>query len=359
MTEVNSQWSETVAFTVVGEDWPTVEYAKIFPNDLIGQERFGSGVALSGDGTLALVGAKYDDTNGTDTGCVHVYSRMADSWTRIAKFYSSDGAANDNFGISVALSSDGQHALVGAAGDDDAGSGSGSAYYFTQVGGVWTQRAKLVASDAAAGDWFGRSCALNLDGSVALIGATSDDVSASGSGSVYYFTRSGSVWTQQSKLHAGDPIAGGEFGTGVALNDAGTKAIITSVKSGSEAFYVFNRSGAVWSQETKINATGTKLGSLFGYDVALNGDGTIALLSAPNYDVTKGSSIYSNSGSVYVYRFIASVWTQETVLVASDPEKDQFFGTSVSLDATGAMALIGASGDDSRASDTGAVYFFN
>ena len=112
----------------------------------------------------------------------------------------SDGAGGDSFGYSVAL--DGDTALVGAYGDDDKGGTSGSAYIFTRSGGVWTQQAKLTASDGEALDRFGYSVA--LDGDTALVGAYGDDDKAPQSGSAYIFTRSGGVWSQQAKLTASD-----------------------------------------------------------------------------------------------------------------------------------------------------------
>ena len=102
---------------------------------------------------------------------------------QIAKLLASDAAASDLFGYSVSISGD--TALVGAYGDDDAGSRSGSAYIFTRSGSSWTQQAKLTASDAAANDWFGYS--VSISGDTALVGAYRDDDGGSRSGSAYIF----------------------------------------------------------------------------------------------------------------------------------------------------------------------------
>ncbi len=71
-----------------------------------------------------------------------------------AKLTASDGAADDYFGFSVAISGDGSTAVIGARDDDDRGSISGSAYVFTRSGSSWTQQAKLTASDGAADSTF-------------------------------------------------------------------------------------------------------------------------------------------------------------------------------------------------------------
>ena len=103
--------------------------------------------------------------------------------SQFAKLVASDGAASDQFGISVSMSGDGNTAVIGAYGDDDKGSDSGSAYIFVRNGNVWTQQSKLVASDGAASDRFGNSVSISGDGNTAIVGAYGDD----GKGSAYIF----------------------------------------------------------------------------------------------------------------------------------------------------------------------------
>ena len=99
-----------------------------------------------------------------------------------------DGAANDFFGRSVALSSDGNTAIVGAYRDN---SGQGSATVFTRTSGVWTQQQTITQSDGAASDYFGSSVALSSDGNTAIVGADGDNnVAVSDQGSATIFTRS-------------------------------------------------------------------------------------------------------------------------------------------------------------------------
>ncbi|RMF71553.1 MAG: hypothetical protein D6744_17805, partial [Planctomycetota bacterium] len=113
-----------------------------------------------------------------------------------AKLLASDGAAFDVFGGSVSISGD--TAVIGAYLDDDNGVDSGSAYVFTRSGSVWTQQAKLLPADGAASDQFGLS--VSIDGDTAVIGAYADDDNGSASGSVYVFRWNGSSWVQEQKL---------------------------------------------------------------------------------------------------------------------------------------------------------------
>jgi len=133
---------------------------------------------------------------------------------QIAKLTAADAAVFDHFGFSVSLSGD--TAIIGVPFDDDAGAASGSAYVFREVAGVWQQIAKLTADDAAVNDYFGAS--VSLSGDTAVVGAIFDAHAGAQSGSAYVFTRTGCVWTQQAKLTASDADAGDLFGVSVALS---------------------------------------------------------------------------------------------------------------------------------------------
>ncbi len=154
---------------------------KLTASDAALKDQFGFSVALSGD--TALVGARRDDDAGSNSGSAYVFVRSGTTWTEQAKLTASDAAVDDRFGLGVALSGD--TALVGAYRDDDAGSDSGSVYVFVRSGTTWTEQAKLTASDAAADDRFGTSVALS--GDTALVGAYLDDDAGSSSGSAYVY----------------------------------------------------------------------------------------------------------------------------------------------------------------------------
>ena len=187
---------------------------QLYANDAAASDFFGCSVSLYGD--TALIGAYgddgYDDGNVLvqDSGSVYVFtlSSTSGTFTQHSQLYAGDAATYDTFGYSVSLYGD--TALIGAHGDDDEGSNSGSVYVFTlsTTDGTFTEQYKLYASDAAAQDYFGLS--VSLHGNTALIGAWFDDGSTdnavSRSGSVYVFTRSTTdgTFTEQFKLYASD-----------------------------------------------------------------------------------------------------------------------------------------------------------
>jgi hypothetical protein len=174
-------------------------------------------------------------------------------FTQQAKLTASDGAAGDSFGSSVALSGD--TALVGAPYDDvGANTDQGSAYVFVRSGATWSQQAKLIASDGAAYDYLGASVALS--GDTALVGAHWNEIGANfDQGSAYVFVRSGTTWSQQAELTAADGTTWDSFGHSVALS--GDTALVGAnwddTCQGSA--YAFVRSGATWNQQAKLTAS--------------------------------------------------------------------------------------------------------
>jgi phosphohistidine swiveling domain-containing protein len=325
-----------------------VEVAKLIASDGAAGDDFGKSVAVDGD--TVLIGAPYDDDNGLQSGSAYIFTRRGGVWTERAKLTASDATANDFFGYAVAL--DGDTALIGAAYEGDNGIGSGSAYVFTRSGGVWAEQAKLTSSDAAKGDNIGLSVV--IDGDTALIGTpVTDDSSGSVSGAAYVFTRNAEVWTQQAKLTASDAASGDCLGFSVAL--AGDTALIGAMYEGANGFwsgsaYVFTRSAAVWTEQAKLTASDGAVGDNFGWSVALS-DST-ALIGA-HYD---GDSDGSETGSAYVFTRNAGVWTQQAKLTAADASSFDYFGEAVAID--GDAALIGANGDDDNGMSSGSAYIF-
>jgi len=220
--------------------------------DGAGSDFFGYSAALSSLGATAIVGASRDNTaSGTDAGSAHVFTRDGvGTWTHQQQLLAPDGAGSDGFGDSVTLSSSGDTALVGAGFDDTAGgSNAGSAYVFTRDGnGSWTFQQQLLAPDGAAGDKFGVSVALSSSGGAAIVGAYEDDtVGGIDAGSASMFTLGGAgVWTFYDQLLAPEGTAGDRFGGSVALTSLGDAAIVgsttddTAAGANAGSSYVFN-----------------------------------------------------------------------------------------------------------------------
>jgi len=319
---------------------------KLLASDGAAYDFFGYAVSVSGD--TALVGAAGDNDNGIASGSAYVFVRSGTSWTQEAKLVAGDGAPADRFGVSVSLSGD--TALVGAFGDDDNGSLSGSAYVFVRNGGTWTWQAKLVAIDGWAGDLFG--VAVSVSGDTALVGAHEDGDNGYISGSAYVFVRSGSTWTQQAKFLADDGAAGDEFGHAVSVS--GDTALVGAFGDGdngslSGSAYVFVRNGGTWTQQAKLLASDGAVGDAFGYAVSVSGD--TALVGA-GWDDDNGT----NSGSAYVLVRNGGTWAQQAKLLASDGAAGDGFGIAVSV--SGDTALVGADWDDDNGSDFGSAYVF-
>jgi hypothetical protein len=219
---------------------------------------FGASLALSG--SRLVVGAPGHGS----TGAAYVFVRSHGVWSEEAELTASDGAANDSFGASVALS--GSLAAVGAprTNTDD----TGTAYVFVRDGTSWSQEAELTASDAVANEFFGTSVAIS--GSTAIVGGPSGGTQASPPGKAYVFVRSNGVWSQQAELTASDSAADDEFGISVAL--AGTTALVGAPFAAPThvgGVYVFVGSGGVWSEEAKLTSSPRTHGADFGFSVAL------------------------------------------------------------------------------------------
>lgn len=285
------------------------------------------GISVSVDGDTALVGAYGDDDLGQDAGAVYVPVRDGSLWTRQAKLTAADGAAGDQFGVSVSI--DGTTALVGASGDDDLGAESGSTYVFVRSGSSWVQQAKLLAQDGEAGDLFG--CDVALDGDTALIGAHGDDDLGLDSGGAYLFVRNGTTWSQRTKLIAPAGDAEFRFGTSVSIDD--DTALVGADRSGGGRAYVFTKSGSAWMPQARLVSDDREVLDRFGTSVSIEAD--TAVIGASGDDDQA-----SNAGAAYVFCRTGTAWTQHAKLVAEDGSGGDEFGESVSI--SDGRILVGA-----------------
>jgi len=299
------------------------------PPGLATGDNFGTAVALDGD--TALVGAP---GHSSSQGAAYVFTLSGTTWSWQATLTATGGLAGDSFGWSVALSGD--TALVGAP---ERGSDQGAAYLFTRSGTTWSQQGvALTASDGAANDSFGSAVALS--GDMALIGAPGHTVGGhSNQGAAYVFTRSGTTWSQQGgDLKASDGAVNDFFGSAVGLS--GSTALVGALghtvngHSYQGAAYVFTRSGTTWSQQGgDLTASDGAALNFFGSAVALSGD--TALVGAPNHTV--GSN--SDQGAAYVFTRSGASWSWQATLTATGGAVDDLFGSAVAL--SGDTALVG------------------
>ncbi|MGH8278143.1 MAG: CsgG/HfaB family protein [Gammaproteobacteria bacterium] len=321
---------------------------------IAGGEYFGFSVALSADGSTALIGAPASGPQ--NAGAAFVFTQTNGVWsvTPVQMFNDPLGAAGDRFGAGVALSSDGNNALVGAP-ELFNPHGAGKVYVYTQSNGTWSATPTQAFSDPAAtvGDSFGTSVAVSADGTTTLIGAPYTTVSGQAqAGMAYVYTQSNGIWPAAPTLAFSDPAAarGDYFGISVALSGDGNTALIgadqTTVSSQSAAgkAYVYTQSSGTWpAAPTQVfSDPAAAANDFFGFSVALSGDGNTALIGAEETTV----SGQSNAGKAYVYTQSSGTWSATPTLTFGDPAAaaNDHFGDSVALSGDGTAALIGAYG---------------
>ena len=313
-----------------------VQLHKLVASDGATDDIFGLHVAISGN--YAIVGAWRNDDKGSDSGSAYIFN--VETGAQLHKLVASDGAAYDNFGLHVAISDN--YAIVGANGDDDKGSSSGSVYIFDVKTGA--QIRKIVPSDGATNDNFGY--AVSITDNYAIVGANGDDDKGSASGSVYIFdVKTGA---QIRKIVPSDGAGGDEFGRWVA--SSGNYVIIGAFKddihgSDSGSAYIFNiETGA---QLHKLVPSDGATNDYFGHGVDI--DGNYAIVGSYTND-DKGSA----SGSAYI--FDVQTGMQINKLVPSDGAASDYFGYSIAI--SGNYAIMGAHGDDDKGNAAGAAYVF-
>jgi hypothetical protein len=325
----------TWVFTRSGSSWR--EQAKLTGSTETGPSAFGNSVALSASGNTALVGGPY---NGDGVGAAWVFTREGTTWKQQgAKLVASGLNGFIDFGSSVALSSSGDVALIGAPGHE---APAGSAWVFTRSGSTRTQQAKITPTGEAGHSEFGEAVAISPNGGIILVGGPGDN---GYTGAAWVFIGSGSTWTQQGpKLTAAGEIGEGGFGDGVALSTSGSTALIGGPGDNgfTGAAWVFARSGSTWTQQgSKLTGAGEGGDGLFGHSVALSGNGNTALVGGWHDD--------EGVGAAWAFTRSKSKWrAQGAKLRPSDESGAGAFGESVALCSNGLTGLIGGPGDDAN-----------
>ena len=320
--------------------------SKLLAPDGAADDSFGLPVAVGGG--RVIVGSPRDDDNGPFSGAAYIFHPDGSSWLPEAKLIAPDGTAGDLFGLKVAIS--GKVAVCGADSDDALGIDSGSVYVFRRHGSHWVPEAHLVAPDGTGGDRFGVSVA--VDQGLIIVGAFGDDELGSSAGAAYIFRFRGTGWTPEAKLLASDGSPGSLFGRSVAIS--GRTVVVGADEQDTQgsdagAAYVFTRIGNQWVQQARLLAADGSAGDRFGAAVAAGRD--TVLVGARFHD-----GVAENAGAAYLFRRHADGWLQEAQLLPGEGDIGDRFGSSVAL--RGGMALVGADLDDDRGVNAGAAYLF-
>lgn len=304
-----------------------------------------------------------------------------DSTGPIGYFKASNAESDDSFGWSVAISGDGSTMAVGARQEDSDGSAesdnsagnAGAVYVFARISGSWVQQGYIKASNAEAGDDFGRRVVLSQDGSTLAVSARLEDSDADGiddneadnsaadSGAVYVYTRSGGSWAKQAYIKASNSDASDFFGYSLALSADGNTLAIGAIgedssagtggddslndAAASGAVYVFSRSSGTWSQQEYLKASNSEADDSFGYSVSLSDSGD-ALAAGAIWEDSNGSAegddSLTNPGAVYVFSRSGTTWTQQDYVKASNAESNDHFGGFLAVSGDGGTLAVGA-----------------
>lgn len=397
--------------------WSQQAYVK--PSNTDRTDYFGSAVAIDGD-TMAIssiqedsaatgVGGNQASEGALDSGAVYVFVRNGETWTQQAYIKASNTGNLDLFGKALALDGDdlavgtpaeGSNATgINGAQGNNASANSGAVYLFRRTGTNWVQTDYIKASNADAGDGFGRSLAIEngtlvvgtpgeASNAAGINGDQTDD-SITGSGAVYVFRRAGSSWSQTAYLKPSNPTpAGARFGGSVDLS--GDRIVVggyfepsnaTGVNGDESnqslvwagAAYVFQFDGISWSQEAYLKASNTYSYMLFGSSVGIDGDLIVVGAvgeegSSPGVNGDQSDANLNYAGAAYVFRYENLAWSQVAYLKSSSPDSHDRFGDILSLSGTSVVfgcsneqsAAVGVNGDwdDNSKVRAGAAYVF-
>ena len=381
-----------------------------------GDPLVGVGMAMSADGNTLAVSSPHEDGGATgvngnqkdesawDAGAVYVFVRSGGRWTQQAYIKASNAQTSDRFGISLALSGDGNTLAVGATLEDSGARGvganqgdnsadsAGAVYVFARTGTTWAQQAYIKASNADAADQFGWSLALSNDGNTLAVGAQGEgsaatginppspagsggtgggqeDNSAADAGAAYVFVRTGAMWTQQAYIKASNAQGGDRFGFSITLTAdgntlavgaydedggaSGINGVVNEDAPGSGAAYVFVRRGTTWTQDAYVKQTTTVRNSALGSAVALSSDGTtLAVGAVDETSLTRGidgdeSSKQDNTvsaGAIYIYGRTADGWRRQAYVKSFNIGPTDLFGMRLALTRDGSVLAAGAPG---------------
>ncbi len=320
-----------------------VEEDKLNASDATEADRFGWTIAL--DGERMLIGATGTTGHGVVSGSAYVFVRNGSSWTQEGILVPADGGPLHLFGDSVCL--EGDRALVGAPNAEGVASTTGAAYFWTRAGSDWTLEQKIHAPDGEADERFGKAAA--FEGERAVVGAHQDGEHGPLSGSAYLFQRAGGSWSFDAKILASDALAGDEFGRSVALS--GDRVAIGAPLADARgvdagAVYVFVRTGGGWVEEARLVSAHAHERALFGLSVALDVDRLVA--GAPQC----GNCLTPGWASVFVRD--AQGWHEEQLLLPPDGHDFDRYGNAVAIQ--GETIVVGAPYHDEPVESAGAFY---
>ena len=347
----------------------------------ITSDNAGTSCALSGDGRYAILGAHYDDPHNSrydysnDTtvsqgGAAHIFIRDASGkWSHQVELTDMNVKANDWFGYSVAIDDDGTYVAIGAPNDERLTTDSGSVHIFKRDGTTWTQQIELfnyiqATSNLYGGpnytsyEHFGYSVSLSGNAGVLAVGAYMANADTGGNdqheifdrvdpGVVHMFRKDGDEWQREQVLtsyYIDDVDAYDWFGYDVAVSNDGNYVVIGAPKDEHAAAtginahgvsHLYQRLDSVWTYVRRLfdpvpeglRSAGQTNASqeMFGYSVAISGDGKYIANGVPKDKVFVNSTEFDDSGVVQL--FTASDVAGSNVVPSTEDEVFTVTGT--------------------------------
>lgn len=355
-----SLWSSTSSLSTKSNYIPNNEEAKLIASDPGSYDHFGYSVAMNATGDYVIIGARYDDISVTNQGSAYIFTRSGTTWTQQAKLRDISGASDsDYFGYSVAMNGTGDYVAIGSLGVDSPNINQGAVFIFIRSGTAWTQQAKLQGNEGISQDNFGYSVAITPDATRVIIGAPQVGAPSLMKGKIYIFVRSGTTWTQEYTTTPVLATNDARLGWSVAINSDGMYAIggapydDPSSSTDAGVAYIYTRSGSTWSEQTRLIASNKATNNHFGNSVSINSTGDRVIVGAMD---TPG--IYTNQGAAYIYLRSGTTWTQEAILSSPTVSGADRFGSSVVINDNGNIVVIGSYLFDAVKVDRGCIFIF-
>ena len=302
-----------------------------------------SSISMSGDGDTIVVGASYNDGNGTDAGHARVYDWNGSSWVQRSNDIDGQSAA-DYSGQSVSISDDGNTMALSSPGNNSNGNDSGHVRIFTWSGTAWIAVGNPIVGESAEDQI--NNVSISTDGETIAVGATGNDGNGADSGHVRVYNWNGTAWTQ-----IGDDIngeaAGDMSGYSVALSDAGDTVAIGAPAndgSGSNAGHVrlYDWNGTAWVQRG-ADLDGEAIDDRSGSSVSINSIGSTVVVGAPNND---GNGADSGHSKVYDWPTTTALVHTAGVDVIDFNNRDLVEGDRITLTIAGGTEIQGVIGTD-------------
>ncbi len=329
------------------------QIAKIQADDADNNDSFSTSVSLHGE--YIVVGSPYDDKDSdtNNTGSIYLYQKSSDdSITQITKVTADDSTEDSLFGYAVSIY--GNYIAASSLKDDDGAFDGGAVYLFKMENDEIKQVAKFYSDDIEDYDYFGSSVSLT-DGYI-LVGASNEDSGADNAGSSYIFKIDSDDKVKQiAKIQADTQLENAYFGTSVSID--GNYSIIGAYGEETQtgSAYLFKRNSDDENnvtQLTKLQASDKADNDMFGISVSISKD--YIAIGASGEDTTA-----SNAGQAYIFkRNTDSDISQLTKIQASDASADSNFGNSISINNN--YILVGAShkDKDTATQNSGGAYLF-